>query len=365
MHLLYILKTITTCRKNGCRKRLSINNSETLCLNLSTLLRSTMYLFTTGLLPALFSCSTPLPEVCSSVTVSAIASMEGQRIHTLDIFTFNDDRLMRLDSYQRIEEPDPERIDIRSQNGNKHIIICANAHNDSNGWADINSVQSIEGRYAELTSERRDCLLMTGRCSTAAGTGEIQTMTLRPLVSEITLRSIRCDFTGKPYDGKEITDVSVYLTNVNARCLLLAEGDIRPTGIINSGELDRGQVMCLAEPDMLLRSLNVPVGKATYTPCISLLCYPNSSSEESPGTPYTRLVIEGTLDGERLMWPIDVNHGEGTVNPGIHRNCSYVHDVVITRKGVSDLDEVISSDIMKVCMEVMKWEEKEGYSIEF
>lgn len=365
MHMPGILTRSAHKIENGCRKRLSIISSDTLYLNLSALIQSTLYLFTTGLLPALFSCSSAIPEVRSPQVLCVETATTDTGVHTLDIFTFNDDILMRLDSYLRIEDPDSYDIDIRSQNGPKHIIICANARNGKEGWTDINSVQSLEDRYADLVYERRDRLLMTGRRDIMAGSSGRNTISVRPLVGEITLRSIRCDFTGRPYAGQKITDVSIYLTNVNARCRMLAEGSVKPTHIMNAGGLDPEDVKRMSDPDLLYRALDTDIGYRTCMPDIRFLCYPSSWPEESPGTPFTRLVIEGTLDGERLMWPIDVNRAEGTGNPGVHRNCSYVYDVVITRKGVFDPEETISTDMMDIRMEVRKWEEKNGYSIEF
>lgn len=291
--------------------------------------------------------------------------MDGTGVHTLDIFTFNDDELKRLDSYQRIEDPDIEEVDIRSQNGDKHIVICANSHCGKEDWADVNSLQSVEDRYADLASEHRRSPLMTGTGRACAGDGNVHTIHLRTLAAEIVLRSIRCDFTGKPYAGERITDVSIYLTNVNARCRMLADNEVKPTHILNAGGLDREDVMNLEEPDLIFTTMKASVGDIACRPDIRLLCYPNSWHEESPGTPFTRLVIEGTLEGERFVWPMDINREKGNKEPGIYRNCSYIYDVVITRKGVTDPEETMTTDMMDISMEVKKWEEKEGYSIEF
>lgn len=363
MHMYDILTN--TEKRNGCRKRLSLNNSELLYLDLSTLIQSTLILFTTGLLPALFSCCSPIDEPHSAVMFNAERPMNGTEVRTLDIFTFNDDELRRLDSYQRIEYPDSDEIGIRSQNGDKHIILCANAHISKEDWAGVNSVESLEGRYADLMAERRECLLMTGRSDLRTGIGTGNAIVMRPLIAEVVLKSIRCDFTGKTYEGKEVTDVCVYLTNVNARCQMLAEGKIKPTHIINTGGPDMDAIMSMAEPDMLFKELKEPVGNTVCQTDIRLLCYPNSWPEESPGTPFTRLVIEGSLDGDRYIWPIEVNRAEGETDAGIHRNCSYVHDVVLTRKGLLSHDDKFETDMMTINMDVVKWKEKERYSIPY
>ena len=98
---------------------------------------------------------------------------------------------------------------------------------------------------------------------------------------------------------------------------------------------------------------------------IKLRCYPNMASQEGPGSPFTRLVIQGQLDGDVWYWPIDINRGEGCTTEGIEGNCAYTFDIVLTRKGSADPDTAIKTESATIMMEVEKWEEKEEYSVVF
>jgi hypothetical protein len=89
------------------------------------------------------------------------------------------------------------------------------------------------------------------------------------------------------------------------------------------------------------------------------------AEEEGPGSPFTRLVIQGVLDGEVWYWPIDINRGEGRSPEGIAGNCSYSFDIKLTRKGSADPDTAIKTESATIIMEVEKWEEKEEYSVAF
>lgn len=357
-HILTYMKHIN---KNGCRKKLSYLKSDTFFHILSQPVLG--HLISLSLLPALFSNCADKPDL--TMVRSLSMAYDPYCIETLDIFTFNDDMLKRLDSYQRIEKNDSEIVEIRSQNGNKHIVICANSHTEKDAWTGINSLDAIRSRHHDLRMERRKSLFMSGEGYAEAGAEVIHDISLRPLVSEVVLRSIRCDFSEKEYEGAEIRDAKVYLTNVNARCGILSDGEVKPTHIINAGGLDEEETFSMTEPEMLTREIKVPIGPLTINTDISLLCYPSSSTEEGPGTPFTRLVIEGMIEGEKFWWPIQINREEGCQEPGIHRNRSYIYDVVITGKGSSSPNEDIIFEKMNHVLEIRKWEERDEYQVRF
>lgn len=359
--MLHILTYMGHINKNGSRKKLSCFKSHKFFHILSRPVLGN--LISLSLLPALFSNCSDRPEM--TMVRSLRMAYDPYCIETLDIFTFNDDTLRRLDSYQRIENDNSETLEIRSQNGSKHIVICANSHTEKDAWTGINSLDALRSRYTDLRMERREALFMSGEVHAEAGTEEINDIRLRPLVSEVVLRSIRNDFSGKEYEGEDIRDAKVYLTNVNARCVILSDGETRPTHIINAGGLDDEETSGMADPEMLVRDIEVPIGPQTINTDISLLCYPSSSPEEGPGTPFTRLVIEGSIEGDTYWWPIPVNRGEGCPEPGIHRNRSYIYDVVITGKGSSSPDEDIMLEKMNYGLETREWEEKDEYMVCF
>jgi hypothetical protein len=95
-------------------------------------------------------------------------------------------------------------------------------------------------------------------------------------------------------------------------------------------------------------------------PGISLLCYPNPAIEESPGSPHTRLVIEGVIDSQVYYWPVTINKGKG-----IGRGEHYIFDILIRRKGVADPDTPIDDAGVNIRLRIKPWTEKEGYSVGF
>ena len=348
-------------RKNGCREKglistdffhnfLSFQTFHTthkLVLSTSTTLL---------LLPALFSCQT-------EQTVMMRISGQFRESHPLDVFIFNCEDPGHLDTYQHIENNASQEIFLRSQSGEKNVFICSDGQRTRYDWAEINSREGLDGIYIELKDERREHLCSTGEVRLTAGSDETHPVQMRRIASEIILQSIRCDFTGKPYEGRMIEDVQVYLINVNSSCSITADGDIVPLSIVNAGRADHDDIAGFKEPDLICQNMETYISTEISRVGMSFICYPNTSAKEGPGTPFTRLVIEGTIDGERFWWPIDINRNDGTENPGIHRNCRYIYDITIKRKGTSNPDEVMETETAEVLMKIRQWKEKDEHVI--
>ena len=158
------------------------------------------------IVPAIqYGCSDVYPVSCQShaaselsetktvLPLSGLVSTDGA---CLDIFTFNDDALQRLDSYTRIENFNEKEITVTSQSGDKIIFICANVRKDRYEWTDISSFSSLRTTTASLEQESYESMSMTGMCRTRAGTTNEEVI-MTPIASAILLRSIRCDFCGK------------------------------------------------------------------------------------------------------------------------------------------------------------------------
>lgn len=346
--------------QNRCReKTLSSTISTKLSIIVSTLYKLLLSTSTIlPLLPALFSCSIVPAEV-----ETRISFIRPSADSSLDVFTFNDDRMESLDSYQHWDNFSEKDIGIRTQNGKKHVFICANGQRERPEWAGVNSAASLEGMQVDLRNELREALCMTGTADILAGAAEEHEVVMRRIVSEVKVSSLRCDFTGRSYEGEDLKDVRIYLTNVNSRCSLTADGSIMPVEIINAGKADNEDMAAFLQPDIVFQEIIGSIGNEMRELDISLLCYPNASVTESPGTPYTRLVIEGKIEGETYWWPIDINRGKDAEEPGIFRNRRYIFDICLTRKGSAGPDIVMDTDAAEISMSIRSWTEKEGYQV--
>lgn len=284
------------------------------------------------------------------------------RIRTLDAFVYNDDALKRIDSYQRSEDLSDGEVMIGSCGGKKIVVLCANAQWEDIELEDVYSLQNAATLKADLENEDISRPVMSALAHIDAGSQTV--ISLERLSSEIELRSVRSDFSGKPYDGEHITDARAYLTNVNATYRIISGEEDLIERIINHRSLIQDDILNLKSRSIILDSIGTITSRHTY-PGIRFLCYPNTTEEESLGTPFTRLVLEGKIQGETFYWPININRGCGTGHEGIERNRRYVYDIIIKSKGTKDPDIPIIPYMAETLFETDKWIEKEPYHVTF
>lgn len=292
---------------------------------------------------------------------SAQVILQGPPIETLDVFLFEDKQIRVLDSYQRIDDVTGWEIQAGSRKGEKIAFAVANGHWNKDEWMGVNSYESLRGYKAELEKESGSYPVMCGECRLTADGAQTVWMEMERLCSQVELRSISCDFTGKQYEDKGIEELKAYLINVNAQCSIMPEEVVMPERIINMGGLDEDDMNRMKEPELLLQyGSELRSGKSLDTR-FKFGCYPNSCPEESLGSPFTRLVIEGKIDGQTYYWSINV--GREMDGRGIERNHRYVYEVTITGKGSDSPDIPVSSEMLSSKIEILKWEEKDEYVI--
>lgn len=292
----------------------------------------------------------------------AVRQTEDAQIRSLEAFVFNDDALKRIECYQRTEKPDVDEWSVGSCSGSKIVLLCANAPWEKKNWKDVSSFRKASSVRVDLEDEDEKYPIMS--TTTHIKAGEASETTLERLTSEVELRSIHCDFTGKPYEGEEITEARAYLINVSGTCSIVPEDEDPIERIINHGSLIQDDITRFINLFSIADSIGTIRFSHTY-PGIRLLCYPNMSEEESIGTPFTRLVIEGKIQGETWYWPISVNRNCGNGHEGIRRNMRYVYDITIRSKGTKDPDIPIVPEMAETILETRKWKEKEPYHVAF
>ena len=288
------------------------------------------------------------------VTLSGAAS-----IRCLDLFFFNDDVLGRLDAYQRLEGFSAS-LTGASRSGKKRLVVLANAAGGTEDWLDITAYGGLLDRSFDLEQDSPSQPVMAAEGLLAAGSDKQCRLVLTPLMAQVRLRSLSCDFYGHPYEGCALEDAKVYLTNVCSRCEILPRDGTRPGGFLNVGRLSEEDLQKMLHPEMVYRDLGRAVGKGVVYPGVSLYCYPNQAPEEGPGSPFTRLVIEGTIEGETYYYPIDIGRNDAAGGPeGIARGMGYAFDITLTRKGSRDPDIPVETGSFRLNITSEPWTEKQ------
>jgi len=286
------------------------------------------------------TCSTLvcIPELVLFDSHPSKAAYEGfDKIDCLDIFVFNDDEKRDLDSYCRISRPAVSYITVSSSMGEKELVIIANCSSHTFVYDEMTDYDALEELRWDLKDEDPSHPVMSGTAHFCAGDEAPVTVQMTPLLANVCLDFIKCDFTGRGYKSKGLDNASVYLTNVSASCDVLRQTGFRITDLANQGRLDTEYLSTVKCPEMLCYDGVI----LDYWKPIQLYCYPNNSEEGLMGSPRTKLVIQGDIDGETYYYPIDINQegfGYSGGPYGLNRNIKYSYGIVITRKGSKDPD---------------------------
>lgn len=249
-------------------------------------------------------------------------------IRSLQTFSFEDSGSMALDSYSLDTEPDGSRIEMLSGKGIRRVVIIANAFEgiDASKISCYEDLKQMEYIFADEDPEHP---LLCGECRVKAGDGGINAIRLSPLLAVLDVNGISSE--------PDLHDVSIYLINASNRCALFPEGAVHPSEFINAGSLKESDMQKMAHPRMVHRYL----GEGSRTNGIThyagacLYCYPNNAEEESAGSHFTKVVIEGLLDGRKVQYEIPVNqsgYGYSDADKGICVGTRYSIDVTIGNK---------------------------------
>ena len=266
----------------------------------------------------------------------------------LDVLVYDDDSLRQLDTWQHFG---PEKLDgelsILSGDGAKIFVFIANyAPLPSVSISQIGSFDAFMTYEARLSDDSSEYPIMTSAVRADAG-DDIRTVTLEPLLSEVTLGNISYDFSGKEYENESLKNVCAYLINVSASTQMLRDSLFTPSEVLNYGGLVESDMASLSSPDLLYHDLpDFPAG-ASYEADAKFYCYPNDLDEESMGQPFTRMVVQGDVGGQTCYYPIDINRpgfGYRSGRTGLGRNVRYSVNLSLTQKGSDTPEGSISAE---------------------
>lgn len=255
----------------------------------------------------------------------------------LDIFVFKDGAVKSLDSYSRCHLDGSATVGVVSGKGDRIVAMIGGAHLKADQIASIRCYEDLESLYVSLEEEVDGEPLMSGETVICAGEEGPWSIVLEPLVSKVEVQGLSVKLKGA-YAGKSLTDVQAYLINVNGSCQPLRRDGFRPVEILNNGRLRETDLARLSSPQLLCKTPRVSRqmdGETTYE-SFNLYCYPNDVAQESLGSPFTRLVIQGDIDGQTYYYPVPINRpgfGYSAGKEGICRNVSYIMNIHITGPG--------------------------------
>ena len=282
-------------------------------------------------------------------------------IQTLEVFVFRinegyaDNGI--LDGYRKFTGEELEsltNLEVQTTTGKKMIYAIANSHRAN--WKGINTREIFEEQTASLKDEDVKNFIMIGGIEAQLQLASSVSFTIRRLVSRIKVNSIKTSFAGGPYEGLSLDDPKIYLINVQASKIIYS-GAGQNFSILNNRKYVESDSKGCVMPGLISDVIDSPICDDGYSEPHYFYCFENNLETEAGGSKFTRLVIEGKLNGMTYYYPIAIK--------GLERNSCYSIDVTIKRPGSLDPNKDVEKGTFLATITVLDWNVKDDSNVEF
>ena len=189
---------------------------------------------------------------------------------------------------------------------------------------------------------------LAGEMDLEAGASRRADIVLKPRLCAIRIRSVSCDFSGRPYADVRFVSHRLFLCYAGAECHPLGAGDTYPVSWLNPGLLDSAAIFRLRYPEMVLQEGCGSVGLERKEINRTFYCYPH---------PDTRVVLEGDVGNYHCYYPIPLR----TLRGGEILEL----DVTLRRMGSPDPDIPTESGAAALDVAILPWEVRPGETVPF
>lgn len=286
---------------------------------------------------------------------------DDNHIQTLEIFVFRvnegkpDDGV--LDGYRKFtadELGDLTNLEVQTTTGGKMIYAVANSHRAN--WKGVNTRTLFEQQTALLAQENLKSFIMAGGTEARLQIASTVSFTIKRLVARVQVNSIKTAFKDGPYEGMELKDVKAYLLNAQAEKVIF-DGSGNNLKVYNKGKAVAGDSQACVMNGGIYENLGTDISDAGYRVPHYFYCFENGCTEETDENKFTRVVIEGELNGTVYYYPIKLSE--------VKRNCCYSIDVTIKRPGSTDPDSDVEKGTLSATVSVKDWEPLSESVVEF
>lgn len=301
-------------------------------------------------LPAFFPSCTPYAYTPVKAPVyTTLEWTQSTAPEAVDLFFFETQGSELLDAYQQVVQLDREQpVYGMCALGAKRLVALSGTAGETARWADIRTYGNLQKHVFSLAEESARAPLLFGEAQLEAGASRRCFLDLHPLLAAIRLRSVSCDFLGRPYFGKKFFLTRLFLTYAGAEYRPLEGGEGEPVSWVNPGYLDTAGLRTFKEPSLVWQEGPGEVGWNPVNAEQTLYCYPGSR---------TRLVLEARYDTLTCYYPIPL--------PQLVANTCLQLDVTLTRLGAPDPDFPTVSDAVSLHTRRIPWEMREPATVTY
>lgn len=294
-------------------------------------------------------------------------STSDPKINSLDILIFNyaygaEHGLIEVYKHLSGDQlSNLSKIEIMSTVGHKKLFVIGNSH-ASNTLKSITKFSELQAIESSLLKENTGdfCMMYTAERDFTTYTSIAANLTR--FVARVKLSSLKTNFTGGPFEGMSLNNVKLYLLNAHSTKLLHNGEDPTNGTIFNSKQLSISDYQNSGIESFLYEAIDEPLTPSGEITSRYFYCYENLINTETASNRYTRLVIEGELNGTTYYYPININRelfGYVYTNGhrGVKRNASYSINCVISGVGSNNPDKIIENKTITISISVTDWEE--------
>ena len=286
---------------------------------------------------------------------------DDNHIQTLEIFVFRinpgaqDDGV--LDGYRKFtaaELGDLTNLEVQTTTGEKMIYAVANSHRAN--WKGINTRALFEQQTAVLDDEGLKNFIMVGGAQEHLKIASTVSFVIKRLVARVKVNSIKTAFKDGPYEDMELQEVKAYLLHAQAE-KLICNGKGDNLRVYNQGEAKKDDADACTMEGMIYDNIGSSISDAGYTTPHYLYSFENGFSQEQDGKKFTRIVVEGKLNGTVYYYPVVLKE--------LKRNCCYSVDITIKRPGSTDPNSDVEKGTLLATVSVKDWEPASDSVVEF
>ena len=266
----------------------------------------------------------------------------------VDLFFFDTVGVQILDAWQHVPLQDGQSVYGLSASGVRRLAVVSAPARDTSRWLDIRTYADLCKRTLHLSEDKPEKPFLAGESLLEDARTRETHVVMHPLLTKISLRSIACDFRGRPYEGKPFQCRTLYLSYAGVECHPLGADAGKPLSWVSAGWADSAALKSLPRPEMLLQEGCGDIGPERRQVDRDFYCYAGEQ---------LRLVLGGTLGEDECYYPIPL--------PNLQAGQEYRLTVTITRKGAPDPDTPTETGSVQIDLVTVPWTREETHTIAF